>query len=61
MQQQQLYGFTHDIIEEGTSVGDITLLDGAMLHKLKPMLKKNQLHLGNNAIVTWKSFEIWMI
>lgn len=28
---------------------------------LKPALKRNTLHLRNNVIVGWKSFEIWVI
>lgn len=28
---------------------------------LKPALKRNTLHMRNNVIVSWKSFEIWVI
>lgn len=35
--------------------------DYSNYQQIKPVLKKNLLHNSNNAIVMWKSFEIWMI
>lgn len=32
-----------------------------ILKYLKPALKRNTLHMRNNVIVSWKSFEIWVI
>jgi hypothetical protein len=59
--QQQLYGFTHDIIEEATSGVDTFEANEKLISNLKPVLKKNCLHMGNNVICTWKSFEVWLI
>ena len=61
IQGGQLYGFTHDIIEEATSGVDTFEANEKLISNLKPVLKKNCLHMGNNVICTWKSFEIWLI
>jgi hypothetical protein len=31
------------------------------LSLIKPVLRRNFFHMGNSVIVTWKSFEIWLI
>ena len=33
----------------------------ADLSLIKPVLKRNFFHLGNSVIVSWKSFEVWLI
>ena len=31
------------------------------LNRIKPVLRKNCFNQGNNVIVSWRSFEIWLI
>jgi hypothetical protein len=58
---QQVIGNPNNITEEATSIVDSFEQNERIIKNLKPLLKKNCLHLGQNSIVTWKSFEIWLI
>jgi len=39
-------------------ISDASELD---LSLIKPVLKRNFFHMGNSVIVSWKSFEIWLV
>ena len=54
----------HSITESSRQLNDKQLLvdaDELDLSLIKPVLKRNFFHMGNSVIVSWKSFEVWLV
>jgi hypothetical protein len=52
------------VISDGEIIGREQLsfaIDETDINQMKPVLKRNCIHLRNNVIVTLKSFEIWPV